>query len=438
MLNLNRYFRILQDFDTLKVRGIVRRAGALVIESDGPPVSVGEVCRVYTPGQPPMEAEVVGFRDHVVLSMPLYETGGVRLHDRIVSTGQQASIAVGEELLGRVIDGNGRPLDGKGFLAGNQRYPLQRNSLNPLTRKEIKMPLGTGVRAIDAMLTVGRGQRAGIFGGSGVGKSTLLGMMARYTEADVSVIALVGERGREVSAFIENELGEAGLKRSVVVVSTSDTPPLMRIRAALAATAIAEFFSDQGKNVLLVMDSVTRVAMAQREVGLAAGEPPSSKGYTPSVFALLPRIFERAGNFEKGSITGLYTVLVEGDDMNEPIADAVRGLLDGHIVLSRELAWKNHFPAINLLESMSRLMPALVPDDHLQKVSRVRELLSTYQKAEDLINIGAYNKGSNTKIDLAIQHADSIAAFLKQGFNTECNREEAARMLGSLLGTGQK
>ncbi len=432
--DLGRFLRRLSSIETLPVWGKVSRADGLTVESDGPPVSVGEVCEVISAShREPIEVEVIGFRDKSVLSMPIYATDGIRLGDKIISRGDKATLGVGPSLLGRVIDGNGRPLDGKGNLEWVDRYPLQRFGQNPLQRRDIDRPLGTGVRAIDGLLTVGRGQRIGIFGGSGVGKSTLLGMMARNTDADVSVIALVGERSREVNDFIQNDLGEEGLQRSVVVVSTSDNPPLMRIRAALVATAAAEFFKDQGNDVLLVMDSVTRVAMAQREVGLAAGEPPSSKGYTPSVFSLLPRIFERAGHFEQGSITGFYTVLVEGDDMNEPIADAVRGLLDGHIVLSRELAWRHHFPAINVLQSISRLMPKLGTRDQLNAAALIRDLLSTYQQSEDLINIGAYTKGSNPKIDRAIRLYEPINSYLKQSVDEKVTRESAIQALVEFL-----
>jgi flagellum-specific ATP synthase len=434
MIDLKKYSERLNRIESTKIYGQIREARGLVIESDGPPVSIGEICEITSKGrEEPILAEVIGFRGNSVLLMPIYELGGIKLGDRIVSRKIRPSVPVCDGLLGRVVDGNGSPIDDKGPIGWSQQYPLNRNGLNPLARKSIERPLGSGVRAIDGLLTVGRGQRVGIFGGSGVGKSTLLGMMAKNTDAAVSVIALVGERGREVRAFIEKDLGEEGLRRSVVVVSTSDNPPLMRIRAALAATAVAEYFRDQGKDVLLVMDSVTRVAMAQREVGLAAGEPPSSKGYTPSVFALLPRLFERAGNFEKGSITGFYTVLVEGDDMNEPIADAVRGLLDGHVVLARELAWSNHFPAIDILGSISRLMPDLVAPDQSEAARRVRELMATYKKAEDMINIGAYKKGSNPKIDLALSRHDRINDFLQQRAEDKVTREAAVQELVALV-----
>ncbi|HSR52419.1 MAG TPA: FliI/YscN family ATPase [Acidobacteriota bacterium] len=438
-IDLNRYRRKLESIEPLKITGRVRRAGGLVIESDGPPASVGEICEVHPKaGSRPILAEVIGFRDKALLSMPVYDVDGIKLGDPIISRKQHPKVEVGQGLLGRVVDGNGHPIDDKGPIYADQRYPLHRPAPGPLKRSAIDQPLGTGVRAIDGLLPVGRGQRVGIFGGSGVGKSTLLGMMARYTEAAVTVIALVGERGREVNGFIERDLGEEGLKRSVVVVSTSDNPPLMRIRAALTATAIAEYFRDQGKDVLLVMDSVTRVAMAQREIGLAAGEPPSSKGYTPSVFTLLPRVFERAGKLKKGSITGFYTVLVEGDDMNEPIADAVRGLLDGHIVLSRELAWRNHFPSIAVLDSVSRLVSDIASEGQIEAAGRLRELLATYTKSEDMINIGAYSKGSNAKIDQAIARIDHINYYLRQKFDAEVPRETAVKELLQLMGKSRK
>jgi flagellum-specific ATP synthase len=426
-VNLAPYFQKLRNLNPIKTVGSVKRAVGLVVESQGPPVSVGELCEIIGQGRTnPIPAEVIGFRDNYVLSMPLFKVQGVKLGDKIVCRKKQGSVPVSPAFLGRVINGMGEPLDGFGPIQAESEYPLQSAVTNPLERRNIVDILGTGIRAIDGLLTCGKGQRIGIFGGSGVGKSTLLGMMARYTSADVNVISLVGERGREVRGFIEKDLGPEGLRRSVVVVSTSDQPPLLRIRAAMLASSLAEFFRDQGKDVLLMMDSITRFAMAQREVGLAAGEPPSSKGYTPSVFALLPRLVERAGNFiSGGSITGFYTVLVEGDDMNEPVADAVRSLLDGHVVLSRELAWRNHYPCIDVLASVSRLMPELVPTPFTEKAGKIRELISTYQKAEDMINIGAYVKGSNPKIDMALAKIDSINAFLKQRQDEHVSAENA-------------
>jgi flagellum-specific ATP synthase len=426
-IDLAPYFQKLRSLSPIKTVGSVKRAVGLVVESQGPPVSVGELCEITGQERPEaIPAEVIGFRDNYVLSMPLFKVHGVKLGDKVVCRKKQASVAVSPALLGRIVDGMGAPIDGLGPIAAGKEYPLQPKSTNPLERRNIEEILGTGIRAIDGLLTCGKGQRIGIFGGSGIGKSTLLGMMARYTSADVNVIGLVGERGREVRGFIEKDLGPEGLKRSVVVVSTSDQPPLLRIRAAILATTLSEYFRDQGKSVLLMMDSITRFAMAQREVGLAAGEPPSSKGYTPSVFALLPRLVERAGNFVSGgSITGFYTVLVEGDDMNDPVADAVRSLLDGHIVLSRELDWRNHYPCIDVLASVSRLMADLVPAAYAEKAGRIRDLLSTYQKAEDMINIGAYVKGSNPKIDLALKKIDAIHAVLKQRYDERVSAENA-------------
>jgi flagellum-specific ATP synthase len=345
-------------------------------------------------------------------------------------------VPVGSSLLGRVIDAAGRPLDNAGPVKHDGAYPLHRDTTNPLARANITKPLGTGVRSIDGLLTIGAGQRIGIFGGSGVGKSTLLGMMAKHTTADINVIALIGERGREVGGFIERELGNEGLARSVVVVSTSDDSPLLRIRAALSATAIAEYFKDCGANVLLIMDSVTRFAMAQREIGLAAGEPPSSKGYTPSVFALLPRLLERAGNFAAGgSITGFYTVLVDGDDMNDPIADSVRSILDGHIVLSRALASRNHYPCIDVLHSASRLFTDVTVREHAVAAGRIRELMAAYERAEDLINIGAYQPGSNARVDQAIASHDQIINYLRQDRDEAVEYQAAIEHLLKVAGT---
>src|SRR6266436_5349179 len=353
--------------------------------------------------------KVVGYTDGKVISMPLGKIDGVKQGDILQASGRTASIGMSEQLQGRVLDGLGRPIDDSPLPLVLDRQDLYSEPANPLSRDPIREPLQTGVRVIDGLLTCGLGQRIGIFGGSGVGKSTLLGMIARYTSADINVIALIGERGREVREFIENELGPEGLKRSIIIVSTSDQPALVRLRAAFAATAAAEYFRDRGYNVMLMMDSVTRFAMAQREVGLAAGEPPSSKGYTPSVFSLLPKLLERSGKFTKGSITAFYTVLVEGDDMNDPIADSVRSILDGHIVLDRELASRGHYPCIDVLSSVSRLMSNLVDEPTKNAAYEVRDLLATHKKSEDLINIGAYKRGSNKRIDTAIERFDSIA-----------------------------
>jgi flagellum-specific ATP synthase len=428
--SLDPYFQAVESAELTPLGGQVVRVVGLVVESLGPRARVGEVCEIIgTPGEPPLPVEVVGFRDGHLLSVPLGDTAGIRPGARIVARGALASIPVGPSLLGRVVDAFGRPLDDLGSLRAERRAPLRRAAPNPLSRDPVRSWLGTGVRAIDALLTCGRGQRVGLFGGSGVGKSTLLGMMARGTTADVIVLALVGERGREVRTFLEHDLGEQGLARSVVVVSTSDSPPLVRMRAAYAATSIAESFRDMGHNVLLMMDSITRFAMAQREVGLAAGEPPTSKGYPPSVFALLPGLLERAGNVGAGSITALYTVLVEGDDTNEPVADAVRAILDGHIVLSRDLAARNHYPSIDVLQSVSRTMPDVVDADHRRRAGQVREWLATLRDSEDLVSVGAYVPGANTRIDTALGRRDAIQGFLCQPSDTLCAYADACERL---------
>lgn len=409
-------FSKLTSIEPIKLTGKVMRAVGLVVESKGPVVAVGDLCFLVSNGDaPPTPLEVIGFRESTVLSMPLGQMPAVRAGDTVIAAGARAEVPVGGALLGRVIDALGNPLDDFGPIQNDGAYPLHRASTNPLARENIKRPLATGVRAIDGLLTIGGGQRIGIFGGSGVGKSTLLGMMAKNTAAQVNVIALIGERGREVREFVERELGEEGMRHSVVIVSTSDDSSLLRIRAAFAATAIAEYFKDCGASVLLIMDSVTRFAMAQREIGIAAGEPPSAKGYTPSVFALLPRLLERAGNFSNGgSITGFYTVLVEGDDMNEPISDAVRSILDGHIVLSRELAARNHYPCIDVLHSTSRLFNELTNEEHHAAAARFRELLAAYHGSEDLIKIGAYQSGSNALVDQALEKIDGLTQYLRQ------------------------
>lgn len=415
-MSLARYLDIVRRTDPLPVTGRVVRTTGLLVESRGPRARVGDVCELDRgPGTAPLALEVVGFRDGYLQSVPLGTTVGIRPGDRLVARGGRAAIPVGDQLLGRVIDGMGRPLDGGGFIDATAIRTLHPPPLNPLSRDPIVAPLGTGVRAIDALLTCGRGQRIGLFGGSGVGKSTLLGMMARGTAADISVIALVGERGREVRSFVEHILGTEGLKRSVVVVSTSDNPPLVRLRAAYAATSIAEYFRDCGRNVLLLVDSITRLAMAQREVGLAAGEPPTAKGHPPSVFALLPSLLERAGNVRRrGSITAIYTVLVEGDDQNEPVADSVRAILDGHIVLARGLAERNHYPAIDILQSVSRTMPDVTGVEHRLRAGQVREWLAAIRDSEDLVNVGAYVSGSNARVDGALERRERLEAFLRQ------------------------
>lgn len=416
-LNIGKFTEAVQNCQSMKLIGKVTQVIGLVIESQGPTVSLGELCYIksHFPDVLPIPAEVVGFREGYVILMPVGEMQGIGPGCEVVSAQKTLNVKVGPELLGRVLDGLGNPMDDKGPLLCKTEYPLQADPPPPLTRPRIKDNLYVGVRAIDGLITMGEGQRIGIMAGSGVGKSTLLSMIARNTEADISVIALVGERGREVRDFIERDLGEEGMKRSVVVVATSDQPALVRIKGAMTATAIAEYFRDQGHKVVLMMDSVTRFAMAQREVGLTIGEPPATRGYTPSVFALLPRLLERAGTSEKGSITGIYTVLVDGDDMNEPIADAVRSILDGHIVLSRKIAAQNHFPAIDIMPSVSRVMNEVVSPEHLKAAQQMRQLMAVYRDAEDLIHIGAYVKGSSAKIDEAVQKIDAINAFLCQG-----------------------
>lgn len=399
-----------------KIDGIVKKVIGLTVEVEGIKAFVGEVCTIYNESNFPIPCEVVGFRDEDVILMPLGELVGISPGCKVVPEGRPLSVKCSNSLLGNILDGLGTPIQGEELIYGSI-YPLDREPPDPLKRRRIKDSLPTGVRAIDGFLTCGEGQRIGIFAGSGVGKSTTLGMIAREAKADVNVIALIGERGREVKEFIEKDLGEEGLRKSVVVCATSDKPALVRLKGAFTATAIAEFFRDQGKKVILMMDSVTRFAMAQREVGLAIGEPPATKGYTPSVFAMLPRLMERAGMSDKGSITAFYTVLVDGDDFNEPIADAVRGILDGHIVLSRALAAKNHYPAIDVLSSISRLMSEVASSEHKNAASTARDILATYKDSEDLINIGAYVSGTSKKIDTAIHYIDIVNNFLKQGIN---------------------
>ncbi|WP_368650504.1 flagellar protein export ATPase FliI [Bacillus inaquosorum] len=422
--------------DSYKRYGKVKRVIGLMIESKGPASSIGDVCLIYAKGQSGkvIKAEVVGFQEENILLMPYLEAASIAPGSIVEATGESLRVKVGAGLIGQVIDAFGEPLDGKLLPKGLSPVSTEQSPPNPMKRPPIREKMGVGVRSIDSLLTVGKGQRIGIFAGSGVGKSTLMGMIAKQTEADLNVIALVGERGREVREFIEKDLGEEGLKRSIVVVATSDQPALMRLKAAYTATAIAEYFRDKGKNVMFMMDSVTRVAMAQREIGLAAGEPPTTKGYTPSVFAILPRLLERTGANEHGTITAFYTVLVDGDDMNEPIADTVRGILDGHIVLDRALANKGQFPAVNVLKSISRVMSNISTRQHLDAANKFRELLSTYQNSEDLINIGAYKRGSSREIDEAIQFYPQLIQFLKQGTDESALLEESIAALTSLTG----
>ncbi|MDR3592754.1 MAG: flagellar protein export ATPase FliI [Negativicutes bacterium] len=411
----DKYLHSLSAADPIQQVGKVTQIIGLLIESRGPKVNIGDLCYIKQPdGESVLPAEVVGFRQNQSLLMPLGEMHGIGPGCAVVSARRTLKIKVGPQILGRIFDGLGNPIDGKGPITAECEYPLHAAPPSPLTRQRIFDKISVGVRAIDGTLTLGRGQRVGIMAGSGVGKSTLLGMIARNTEADISVIALIGERGREVREFIERDLGEEGLKRSVVVVATSDQPALLRLKGAMTATAIAEYFRDQGLNVMLMMDSVTRFAAAQREIGLTVGEPPATRGYTPSVFAVLPKLLERTGASENGSITGIYTVLVDGDDMNEPVADTVRSILDGHIVLSRRLAELNHYPAIDILASVSRLMLEVVEKDHWKASQKLRSLMATYSEAEDLINIGAYVAGSNPGIDRSIQMITPIREFLRQ------------------------
>jgi flagellum-specific ATP synthase len=425
---------VIQTTDPILLCGKIVQAVGIILESNGPDISLGERCRILDDREETViDSEVVGFRGSRVLLMPLGSVDGVGPGDMVIPSKTPLSVGVSEAALGRILDGLGRPMDGKGPIHVRREMPLVNAPPDPLKRRRITESIGTGIRAIDTLLTCGKGQRVGIFSGSGIGKSTLLGMIARDTEADVNVISLVGERGKEVRDFIERDLGEEGLRRSVVVVSTADQSPLTRVKAAFVATAVAEYFRDEGYDVMLMMDSVTRVAMAQREVGLAAGEPPTTKGYTPSVFAVLPRLLERAGTSDRGSITGLYTVLVEGNDLDEPIADASRSILDGHVVLSRRLASQNHYPAIDVLESVSRVMIDVVSPEHLALANRIKELVAVYREAEDLINIGAYVRGSNRRIDTALEMIDRINTFLRQGIDEHPAFHENVNVMMSLL-----
>jgi len=432
MIKLPAYYEKLAGLDPCRWIGQVTELVGLLVESNGPSAGVGDFCEINTRSGRTIRTQVIGFRDGRVLSMPLEEMDGLHLGDPITARKEDARMEVGPQLLGRVIDGFGKPLDGLGPIGAKEPYDLFASPPGPLDREPIGEPLATGIRAIDSLLTCGKGQRIGIFGGSGVGKSTLLGAMSRQSSADVSVIGLIGERNREVRDFIEHELGPEGLKRSVIVVATSDRPAPLRIRAAFVALAVSEYFRDRGADVLLVMDSVTRLAMAQREIGLAAGEPPSQKGYTPSVFNLLPKIFERAGRFQKGSITGFFTVLVEGDDFNEPICDAVRAILDGHIVLSRQLGAAGHYPAIDILQSVSRLASRLSGPEQRAAAVKIREAMATHERAEDLINLGAYAGGANPKLDAAIKLRPQLMAFLKQDAGANAPFEQTLARMGEL------
>ena len=433
-IDLTPYFEKLRRVNPTLWTGEVTELIGLLVESRGPAAAIGDFCEVQTQSGRGIRTQVIGFRNGHVLSMPLEETDGLQLGDLIVARNDEARVAVGPALMGRVLDGFGLPMDGKPAIAPVDFYDLYTPPPSAMKREHIVEQLVTGVRVIDSLLPCGKGQRMGIFGGSGVGKSTLLGAMSRQSSADVTVIALIGERNREVRAFLEHDLGPEGMKRSVVVCATSDRPAPVRVRACFVALAIAEYFRDQGASVLLVMDSVTRLAMAQREIGLAAGEPPSQKGYTPSVFNLLPRIFERAGNFPKGSITGFFTVLVEGDDFNEPICDAVRGILDGHIILSRQLGAAGHYPAVDVLNSVSRLQSQLSSPDQKKAARTLREALTAYQQSEDLVQLGAYVSGSNPRLDRTIQLRPEILKFLCQDAETSVPLDETLVGICSLAG----
>jgi flagellum-specific ATP synthase len=435
VIDLSRYETILRRVNPIRVNGKVSEIIGLMVQGHGPAASIGDVCGIVpVNGDQPLEAEVVGFKNGRVLLMPLESIQGLGPGCKILSMGRKAGIGVGKGLLGRVINGLGNPIDNKGPIQFEDEYPIYADPINPLDRGRIKEPMDLGIRALNALFTCGQGQRMGIFAGSGVGKSVLMGMIARNTKADVNVIGLIGERGREVREFLEKNLGEEGLARSVVVVAASDMHPLIRMRAAYVATTVSEYFRDQGNNVLLMVDSLTRFAMAQREVGLSVGEPPTTKGYTPSVFSLLPKLLERSGIVEGvGSITGLYTILVEGDDFNEPISDAARSILDGHISLSRSLANKNHYPAIDVLQSISRVMIDIVDAEQKNRANDVMNIIATYKKAEDIINIGAYVSGSNPGIDYAIKMVDKVNAFLRQNIDEKIDFVLAKKQLLELF-----
>ena len=430
--DISAYLQILGKSQPCLATGTVSELSGLLVESNGPAVGVGDFCEIRTSSGRNVRTQVVGFRKGRVLSMPLEETNGLQPGDRVVARPNQASVPVGQAMLGRVLDGFGVPMDGLDPFLASDHYPMFSAPPGPLERVDITKPIATGIKVIDSMLPCGEGQRIGIFGGSGVGKSTLMGSICRQNSADVSVIAMIGERNREVKGFIERDLGPEGLKRSVLVVSTSDRPAPLRIRAAFVALAVAEYFRDQGARVLLFMDSVTRLAMAQREIGLAAGEPPSQKGYTPSVFNLLPKILERAGNFQKGSITGYFTVLVEGDDFNEPICDAVRGIVDGHIILSRELGSAGHYPAIDVLQSVSRLANQISTPEQKESARSIREAMASYRRSEDLIRLGAYASGSDPALDAAIRIRPQLEGFLKQDCHQRVGLEETLQQMKQL------
>jgi flagellum-specific ATP synthase len=433
-INWDKYLRTVQSCQPIRLEGKIVKVAGMVAEANGPGLSVGSLCAIKNSDGRNIQAEVVGFRDKRVIIMPFGEMRGIKPGSRIVDMSRRPIVKVGEAYLSRVLDGLGRPIDGKGSIKGEVEYPIYGDVLNPLKREIIREVIDVGICSVNALMTIGKGQRIAIMSGSGVGKSILMGMIARNTAADVTVIALIGERGREVREFIETSLGEEGLKKSVVVVATSDSPALVRIRGAYLATALAEFFRDKGLDVIFIMDSITRFAMSLREVGLAAGEPPSAKGYTPSVFGLMPKLLERAGTVERsGSITGIYNVLVEGDDMSEPIADAIRSTVDGHIVLSRNLAHKGHYPAVDVLASISRVMKDIIDPEHLDSAKKLVKVLATYREAEDLINIGAYVDGSDPDIDFAKKMIGRINSFLQQEIYQKVPFKESVAQLKALF-----
>jgi flagellum-specific ATP synthase len=433
-IDFNKYYSVLENINTLEYAGRVTKIVGLAVEASGPASKIGDICEMYTlNGERSVRTEIIGFREGHTLLMPFGSVEGVGLGSYVMYTGKSLRVPVGKDLTGRILDALGNPFDGLPEPKTEAWYPADNVPPNPLARERIHEVLPLGIKAIDSMLTVGRGQRLGIFSGSGVGKSTLLGMIARYAVADVNVIVLVGERGREVRDFVERDLGEEGLRKSVLVIATSDQPALLRLKCAMTGTAIAEYFRDCGYKVLLLMDSLTRFAMAQREIGMAAGEPPVSRGFPPSVYTILPKLLERSGMSDKGSITGLYTVLVEGDDLNEPISDTVRGILDGHIVLSRAIANSNHYPPIDILGSVSRVMPDIVTKEHLAAFGSIKNMIAVDSEAEDLINIGAYKKGANPEIDRAVQLHPAIQSFLKQVMTESHTFEETLQMMSNII-----
>ena len=428
--DLTRFRSALFTSDLFSYRGKIDKIVGMTVEATGIECSIGDVCNINRgPDKPTVITEVVGFRGNKVLLMPYQDIEGIGYGSSVHNIGSKLTIKVGRGMIGRVVDALGHPIDGKGDFETDDEYPINGEPSNPMDRPEIDTPIEFGVKAIDGMLTIGKGQRMGIFAGSGVGKSTLMGMIARNVKADINVIALVGERGREVGEFIDQSLGEEGMSRSVLVVATSDQPAMMRSKCALAATSIAEYFRDQGQDVLLMMDSLTRFAMAQREIGLSTGEPPVARGYTPSIYTALPKLLERSGNFEKGSITGIYTVLVEGDDANEPISDTVRGIIDGHIMLSRKIAMRNHYPAIDVLASVSRLMSTIAQPDHKEAANKIRNLMSIYQDNQDLISIGAYKSGTNPELEYAIGKMNEINEFLQQRTDEKISFDETMELI---------